>query len=66
VTRSLQEHSGALLVFTACEVAQKFAPPKHIVGHKEVEAAAIALEQLASNGVLCYQKVKGELRYLND
>lgn len=66
VTRSLHEHPGALLVFTACDVAQKFAPPKRIVGHKEVEAAAIALEQLASNGVLCYQKVKGELLYLND
>jgi nucleotide-binding universal stress UspA family protein len=66
VTRSLREHPGSLLIFTACDVAQKFAPAKRIVGHKEVEAAAIALEQLASNGLLCYQKVKGEVRYLND
>ena len=66
VTYYLHAHSGSLLVFTACDVAQKFAPAKRIVGHKEVEAATIALEQLASNGVLCYQKVKGELRYFND
>ncbi len=66
VTRSLREHSGSLLVFTACDVAQKFAPPKRMVGYQEVDAAARALEQLASNGLLCCHKVKGELRYLND
>ncbi len=66
VTYCLHAHPGSLLIFTACDVAQKFAPPKRIVGHKEVEAATIALEQLASNGLLCYQKVKGELRYFND
>jgi hypothetical protein len=43
-----------------------FAPPKRPVGCKEVAAAARALEQLASNGLLCCYKVKGELRYLND
>jgi hypothetical protein len=62
----LHAHPGSLLIITACDVAQKFAPPKRIVGHKEVEAATIALEQLANNGLLCYQKVKGELRYFND
>jgi nucleotide-binding universal stress UspA family protein len=66
VTRFLHEHPGSLLVFTACDVAQKFAPPKRTVGCKEVEAAARALEQLASDGLLCCHKVKGELRYLND
>lgn len=66
VTRSLHEHPGSLLVFTACDVAQKFVPPKRTVGYKEVDAAARALEQLASNGLLCCHKVKGELRYLND
>lgn len=66
VTRFLHEHPGSLQVFTACDVAQKFAPPKRTVGRKEVEAAALALEQLASDGLLCCHKVKGELRYLND
>lgn len=66
VTRFLHEHPGSLQVFTACDVAQKFAPPKRTVGRKEVEAAARALEQLASDGLLCCHKVKGELRYLND
>jgi nucleotide-binding universal stress UspA family protein len=66
VTRSLHEHPGSLLVFTACEVALLFAPPRRIVGIKEVEAAAHALERLASDGLLCCHKVKGELRYFND
>jgi nucleotide-binding universal stress UspA family protein len=66
VTNSLHEHPGSLLVFTACDVAQLFAPPKRTVGSKEVEAAARALEQLASDGLLCCHKVKGELRYFND
>ena len=64
--RSLDEHPRSLLVFTACEVAQIFAPPQRTVGSREVEAAASALEQLASDGLLCCYKVKGELRYLND
>ena len=66
VTCSLREHPGSLLVFTACDVAQMFAPPGRTVGIKEVEAAARALERLASDGLLCCQKVKGGLRYFND
>jgi len=66
ITRSLHEHPGSLLVFTACDVAQAFAPPERTIGTKEVEAAARALERLASDGLLCCHKVKGELRYLND
>jgi hypothetical protein len=66
VIRSLHEHPGPLLIFTACEVAQVFAPPERTVGTKEVEAAASALERLASDGLLCCHKVKGELRYFND
>jgi hypothetical protein len=31
-----------------------------------MEAATLALEQLAREGLLCCHKVKGELRYLND
>lgn len=66
VTCSLHEHPGSLLVFTACDVAQKFAPPKRTVGCQEVDAASRALEQLARSGLLCCHRVKGELRYLND
>ena len=66
VKYSLHEHPGSLLVFTACDVAQKFAPPKRTVGCQEVDAASRALEQLARNGLLCCHRIKGELRYLND
>ena len=66
VTRSLSERPGSLIVFTACDVAQMFAPPKRTVGSKEVDAAAHALKDLASSGVLCCHTVKGELRYIND
>jgi nucleotide-binding universal stress UspA family protein len=66
VKRSLEEHPERLKVFTACDVAQWFAPPNRKVGSKEVEAATHALEELAHSGVLCSHKVKGEMRYLND
>jgi len=66
VTRSLEEHPGTLKVFTACDVAQSFAPPNRTVGSKEVDAATRALEELARSGVLCCHRVKGEVRYLND
>jgi nucleotide-binding universal stress UspA family protein len=66
VTRSLHEHPGSLLIFTACEVALTFAPPERTVGVKEVEAATRALERLAGDGLLCCHKIKGELRYFND
>ena len=66
VTRSLQAHPGPLLAFTACDVAQQFAPRGRTVSSREVEAATQALEQLASKGLLCCHKIRGELRYLND
>ncbi len=66
VTRSLGEHPGALMVFTACDVAQLFAPPNRTVGSREVDAATRALEELARSGVLCCHKVRGEVRYSND
>ncbi|HLI08787.1 MAG TPA: universal stress protein [Ktedonobacteraceae bacterium] len=63
----LREHPGSLTVFTPLEVAQKFAPPgKKTSGRKEIAAATLALERLASNGVLCCHDIKGELRYVND
>src|SRR5260370_25863511 len=42
VTHSLNEHPGALMVFTACDVAQMFVPPNRTVGSKEVNAATHA------------------------
>lgn len=66
VQRSIREHPSSLLVFTACDVAQRFAPPERTVGSTEVDAATRALEQLVSEGLLCCQKVRGEVRYLND
>ncbi|HYX49551.1 MAG TPA: hypothetical protein VE843_07400, partial [Ktedonobacteraceae bacterium] len=66
VKRSLREYSSSLLVFTACDVALRFAPPERTVGSREVEAATHALEQMVSEGLLCCQKVRGEIRYLND
>ncbi|MGB8343509.1 MAG: universal stress protein [Ktedonobacteraceae bacterium] len=63
----LQENTNALTVFTSQEVAQKFIPPdKKRAGRKEIAAATLALEQLASNGLLCRHDVQGELRYVND
>src|SRR5262249_32196846 len=35
VTHALSEHPGSLRVFTACDVAQVFAPPDRTVGSKE-------------------------------
>ena len=67
ITRYLQEHSSTLTVFTPLEVAQTFAPSqKQTPRRKEIAAAALALEQLAREGVLCRHEVKGELRYIND
>jgi nucleotide-binding universal stress UspA family protein len=67
ITHHLKEHPGALTVFTPLEVAQKFAPPdKKASGRKEIVAATLALENLASNGILCCHDIKGELRYVND
>lgn len=63
----LREHPGSLTVFTPQEVAQKFAPAnKKTVGRKEIAAATLALERLASTGILCCHDIKGELRYVND
>jgi nucleotide-binding universal stress UspA family protein len=67
ITHYLREHPGSLTVFTPLEVAQKFAPSnKKISGNKEIAAATLALERLASNGILCCHDIKGELRYVND
>ncbi len=67
IARYLQEHTSDLTIFTPLEVAQMFAPPgKKAPGRKERAAAILALERLASGGVLCRHDVKGEMRYVND
>ena len=66
VTRYLHEQAGRLTILTSGEVAQTFVPAHRAAGRKEVAAATHALERLASNGVLCCQQIKGELRCLND
>jgi len=67
ITEYLKEHPSALSVFTPLEVAQTFAPSQRKAPkRKEIAAAALALEHLARNGVLCRHEVKGELRYIND
>jgi hypothetical protein len=66
VTRYLHEQAGRLTILTSGEVAQTFVPAHRTAGRKELAAATHALERLASNGVLCCQQIKGELRCLND
>ncbi len=63
----LKEHTGTLMVFTAQLVAEKFLPPtSDAPGRKEIAAAALALEQLASSGMLYRRDIEGELLYVND
>lgn len=66
VTRYLHEQAGRLTILTSGEVAQTFGPAYRTAGRKEVAAATRALERLSSNGVLCCQRVKGELHCMND
>jgi nucleotide-binding universal stress UspA family protein len=65
--RYLSEHTNELQVFTPDQLAQQFAlPDKKKPGRKEKEAARLALEKLARQGVLCCHQIQGELRYVND
>lgn len=66
VTRYLQEREGRLTILTPSEVAHTFGPAHTVAGRKEVAAATRALERLASKGLLCCQRVNGQLRYMND
>lgn len=63
----LSKNPGSLSVFTPQRAASTFAPPaRPDPGRKEIAAAALALEHLANDGVLCRHTVEGELRYVND
>ena len=66
ISHYLHEHPGRLVIFTSVEAAHMFAPPQRTAGRKEVDAASLALVELASSGVLVCQKVNGELRCIND
>lgn len=66
ITRYLQEQEGRLTILTPSEVAHTFRPAHTVAGRKEVAAATRALERLASKGLLCCQRVNGQLRYMND
>lgn len=63
----LQEHPDSLTVFSSQQVAQRFIPPGvQRPGRREIAAAALALEHLASSGILYRRDIKGELLYVND
>ncbi len=66
VTRYLHEQAGRLTILTSGEVAQTFVPVHRAAGRKELAAATRALERLSCNGVLCCQRIKGELHCMND
>jgi nucleotide-binding universal stress UspA family protein len=66
ITQYLHACPDVLRIFTSDEVAHMFAPPNRAIGHKEVEAASLALEQLSHDGMLFCHTVQGQLRYMND
>lgn len=67
IRRYLKEHPDSLTVFTPAEAASTFLPShKRTSGRKEIAAAALALEHLANDGMLCRRDIKGELYYIND
>jgi hypothetical protein len=69
ITHYLHEQLDGLTILTPEEVTRRFVPPSPTspTQRKKLTAAAsIALEQLARRGLLCCQKVNGELRCLND
>lgn len=66
ITGYLNQQAGRLTILTSGEVARTLAPAYRKARRKDVAAAARALERLAGTGVLCCQRVKGELRCTND
>ena len=67
ITRELSEHASGLSIFTPELVASRFSPLHRTrPRRKEVTAATKALQQLADEGVLICQQVKGTWQYFND
>lgn len=63
--RCLQQ-GNSLMVLTPGEVARRFTPGVRAIGHREVEAAANALYQIANRGLLLCRVIQGEVRCWND
>jgi nucleotide-binding universal stress UspA family protein len=67
ITHELSEHTCGLSIFTPEEVASRFSPLHRTrPRRKEVMAAKKALQQLADQGVLICQQVKGTWQCFND
>lgn len=67
ITRELSEHTCGLSIFTPEEVASRFSPLHRTrLRHKDVRAAKKALQQLADQGVLICQQIKGTWQCFND
>jgi hypothetical protein len=62
----LHTQATGFTVFTAESVVQRFPPPHSSTAGQKALAAAIALEHLASKGVLICEKVNGMWRCFND
>lgn len=60
------QQAVALVVLTPGDVARRFAPSHETLGHREIAAAACALEHLAQRGLLLCRVVNGEIRCWND
>jgi nucleotide-binding universal stress UspA family protein len=63
----LTAHTSSLIVLTPETVIKLFPfPSKQFEGQKELEAAALALENLAGQGHLFRRDIQGQTRYIND
>lgn len=63
----LDTHTSSLVVFTPDTVTELFPlPRKQPIAQKEIEAATLALEKLAEQGVLCRRDIQGQTHYIND
>jgi deoxyribodipyrimidine photolyase len=65
--RYLDTHTSSLIVLTPDTVTELFPlPRKQPIERKEIEAATLALENLAEQGVLYRRDIQGQIRYIND
>ncbi len=63
----LDTHTSSLIVFTPDIVTELFPrPQKQSSAQKEIEAATLALENLAEQGILFRRDIQGQTHYIND
>jgi K+-sensing histidine kinase KdpD len=63
----LDTHTSSLVVLTPDTITKLFPlPRKQPIEQKEIEAATLALEKLATQGILCRRDIQGQIRYIND